>query len=315
MPETWDDKGDYLHNSRSLYHNADYWEFLVRGVWRLDREPCRVADFGCGCGYCGLMLLPLLAPGSRYTGFDLSAPLLADARRTFAGRLDTARFVRGDVHHAPFPDDTFDVAISHAVLMHVPDAGAALREMIRVTRPGGLVITCDANRNAASAALHIHETDEQEQTPLELFQTMNAHVRRETAVDYNLGLRMPVLMHRQGLENVQARVSDAVRLLFPPVGGEEKERLFDALCADGLGYQPTEEEAIRRWRESLVARGVAPEAAAREVERELERDFLHRGREYHTVYTGLLSFSFGTVKGSQDSMPRTWNPAGGGCDA
>ena len=178
-----------------------------------------------------------------------------------------------------------------------------------------LVITSDANRNAASAALHIHEPDEQEQTPLELFQTMNAHVRRETAVDYNLGLRMPVLMHRQGLENVQARVSDAVRLLFPPVGGEEKERLFDALCADGLGYQPTEEEAIRRWRESLVARGVAPEAAAREVERELERDFLHRGREYHTGYTGLLSFSFVTVNGSQDSMPRTWNPAGGGCDA
>ena len=45
MSENWDSKFEYLHGSRSLYHNQDYWEFLVRTVWRLHEKPQRVADF------------------------------------------------------------------------------------------------------------------------------------------------------------------------------------------------------------------------------------------------------------------------------
>lgn len=45
----------------------------------------------------------------------------------------------GDVGELPFDDDSFDVSFTQAVLMHVPDPLGTLREMLRVTRPGGIV--------------------------------------------------------------------------------------------------------------------------------------------------------------------------------
>ena len=70
----WDDKYDLLSATRPLYHNPDYWRFLVRDVWRLDDRPRSFVDFGCGYGWAGLFLMPLLASGSDYTGLDWTAP-------------------------------------------------------------------------------------------------------------------------------------------------------------------------------------------------------------------------------------------------
>jgi SAM-dependent methyltransferase len=49
--------------------------------------------------------------------------------------------VYGDIHSLPFKDGAFDVVHSQAVFEHVADPFAAARELLRVTRPGGLVLT------------------------------------------------------------------------------------------------------------------------------------------------------------------------------
>jgi SAM-dependent methyltransferase len=296
LSDTWDDKADLLSAWRSMDHNADYWRFLVRDVWRLDRAPVRVADFGCGYGWAGLFLLPMLAPGSEYTGLDQSQPLLDKGRERFAAAGLRATFAQGDATQTSFSDDQFDVAIAHALTMHLPAAEEALAEMIRVTREGGLVITCDASRNAINALIHVHETDEQEHTPLSLFQRMNAHTRRRSGVDYNIGMKMPVLMHKAGLQDVGARVSDAVRLSFPPLDTPEKERVFEAICDAGMGVVPSDEESFRRTVAHLVDRGLTEDEAAGELRREMQNDYRHKGRDYHIVQPGLMTISFGTVR-------------------
>jgi SAM-dependent methyltransferase len=295
MPESWEDRFESLRASRVLMHNADYLEFLVSKVWRIDRQPQKIVEFGCGYGRFASMLLPLVASGSSYAGFDSAAALVSRGKEIFAGSPYPTSFVRGEVHDAPLRDALFDVTIAHLVLMHVPDPERVLREMIRVTRPGGLLITCDANRNGNNALLHIEESNEQETLHLEVFQAVNRSIRRDTGVDYNIGMKTPVLMHRMGLENVQARVSDSVVLLFPPMDTPEKEQIFRAMCSEGLGYQPTDEAEIDRWRQKLIERGVLPETADKEMKRELERDFLHKGKQYHTVSACAFTFSFGTV--------------------
>jgi SAM-dependent methyltransferase len=295
MPESWEDRFESLRASRVLMHNADYLEFLVSKVWRIDRHPLKIAEFGCGYGRFASMLLPLVASGSSYTGFDSAAALVSKGKEIFAESPYTISFVRGDVHHAPLRSGYFDVTIAHLVLMHSPDPERALREMIRVTRPGGMLITCDANRNGNNALLHIDETNEQENSHPELFQAVNRSIRRDSGVDYNIGMKMPVLMRRLGLENVQARMSDSVVLLFPPMDTPEKEQIFRALCSEGLGYQPTDEAEIERWCQAVSARGVSHETADREIKRELERDFLHRGMNYHTVSACAFTFTFGSV--------------------
>jgi len=277
-----------------MYHNQDYWRFLVRDVWRIDQRPTRLADFGCGYGWMGLFLLPMLAPGSEYVGLDRSEPLLARGRALFADLPYAAQLLQADASTTGLPDGQFDVTIAHALLTHLPRPAEALAEMIRVTRDGGLVITCDASHNAINALLHVHETDEQEKTPLALWQAMNAHVRHETGMDRNIGMKTPVLMRQAGLRDVQARVSDAVRLSFPPLDTPEKERLFGAICDDGLAG-PADEAAFEHVLAALTARGVAAADAAAELRREMANDYRRRGRDFHIVQPGLMTISFGTV--------------------
>jgi len=295
VTEGWDDKHDLLSATRPLYHNEDYWRFLVRDVWRIAEGPRRVVDFGCGFGWAGQFLMPMLATGSDYTGLDRSRPLIERGRAMFAERPHDRRFVLGEATSAPFGDDQFDVAFAHALLMHLPDPGAALAEMIRVTRDGGLVVTCDASHNAINALLHVHETDEQEKTPLSLFQAMNADLRRRTGVDHNIGMKTPVLMHKAGLRDVQARVSDAVRLSFPPLDTPEKERLFSAICDDGLAAPPMDDDHFERSVSAMMARGASRAAAEAELRREMSNDYRNLGRRCHIVQPGLITISSGVV--------------------
>jgi len=289
----WDEQVEYLRRTaKRAPHNPDYLRFLVRDVWGLDR-PCSVVDLGCGIGGHGLWLLPLLAEGSSYVGVDSSTPLLAEARRTYAGLPYAAEFVRADVHDVPIADSSFDIAWTHAVLMHVQDPGRVVDEMIRLTRSDGMVITCEANRNGHTALLHIDETAEQERCPLSLYQTVNRTIRERTGVDYNIGMKMPVLLHGKGLRDIGCRISDRVDCLLPPFDGE-MEAFRKNMCRSGFG--PLDQEKKNAWRDHMTRWGVPEEDADAEIDRYEETDFAAKGQTYHTVYPHVLSFCWGRVE-------------------
>lgn len=292
--ENWDNQADYLRRSRFLYLNDDYLEFLVRKVWKLD-SPCRIADFGCGLGYMGTKLLPLLPQGSSYTGIDKSGPLLVEAERIFSSLSWECRFIRSEVYSVPLEDSSYDVAVSHAVLMHLERAPDALKEMIRVTRDGGTVITCDANRNAHSALFYTDGINIQENIPLSLGQQMNRDIREKTGIDYNIGIKTPVLMDKAGLKNIGCRISDSIAYLFPSMETEKKKRLHEALCKEGLALPEDFDDRKQAWIDRLSGYGVSREDIERQLANELEMDFRHRGQEYYTAFPGLMTWSYGTV--------------------
>lgn len=104
-----------------------------------------VLDIGCGPGTITADLAALV-PGGRVTGIDRAPEILDQARATAAERgLDHTDFAVGDVQELAYPDGSFDVVHAHQVLQHVGDPVRALREMRRVTRPGGLVAVRDAD--------------------------------------------------------------------------------------------------------------------------------------------------------------------------
>jgi len=288
--DEWDDKSQYLADSWILTHNHDYLAFLVEKVWNLNK-PCDVRF--------GMKLMPLLPQGSTYRGFDQSEELIQKAREVWKDCPIQYEFSVGSVFDAPYGNSRFDLAVSHTVLMHIPDPEKAIQEMIRVTRDGGLIITCDANRNAHNALFHVHETEEQDEVPLGLFQTMNREIRRRTGVDHNIGAKTPVLMHKAGLKNVGARVTDSVRLLFPPVDSEYDKALHSAMCREGYGPPVPDSVGREKWVEGMAQWGITRSDAEREIDRELSRDFPNKAAGYHTVYTPLLTFSFGTVEGKE----------------
>lgn len=103
-----------------------------------------VLDLGCGAGFDALIAAQLVGPAGHVVGVDLSPEMraVAEAGRSEAG-LPQVEFRVGSVEALPFPDASFDVALSNGVLNLIPDKPAALREVFRVLRPGGRLQACD----------------------------------------------------------------------------------------------------------------------------------------------------------------------------
>ncbi len=101
------------------------------------RPGMRALDVGCGPGALLAELVARLGADS-VAGVDTSESFVAAARERHPGvevRLAPAE-------RLPFPDDVFDVALAQLVVHFMADPVAGLREMARVTRPGGTVVAC-----------------------------------------------------------------------------------------------------------------------------------------------------------------------------
>jgi SAM-dependent methyltransferase len=103
----------------------------------------QVLDVGCGPGTITAGLADRV-PRGQVTGIDPSAEVIAQALEVIGDRGNLA-FTTGDVYALDYPDAHFDVIFAHQVLQHIGDPVAALREMRRVTRPGGLVAVRDGD--------------------------------------------------------------------------------------------------------------------------------------------------------------------------
>jgi SAM-dependent methyltransferase len=153
------------------------------------RPGLDLVDVGCGPGTITTGLATAVAPG-RVWAFDRDPEAVAEARR----RLPDATVAVADAAALPLPDDAADIAWSHALLEHVADPVAALREMGRVVRPGGVVVAVSPDWGgfllappdpAAEAALAAYER----------IQTANGG-------DVHAGRRLGAWMRAAGLERV-----------------------------------------------------------------------------------------------------------------
>ena len=112
---------------------------LQRAAGELAGDPCArpvALDLGCGSGNVTRHLLDL---GMEVIAADVSPEFLADVERRFGptGRVTTLQVSGLDL--APLPDRSVDMVCAYSVLHHIPDYVAAVSEMCRVTRPGGIV--------------------------------------------------------------------------------------------------------------------------------------------------------------------------------
>jgi len=103
-------------------------------------------DVGCGPATLTADLAGRVAPG-RVVGVDTADEVLAEARRTVSS-VSNVQVALGDVYHLDYGNGSFDVVHAHQLLQHLTDPVAALKEMARVCRSGGLVAVRDADYQA-----------------------------------------------------------------------------------------------------------------------------------------------------------------------
>lgn len=126
------------HLSRTVDNSAAYLAGYL--------EPgSHVLDVGCGPGTITVDIGARVAPG-RVLGIDNSLSPL-DGARELAAQVgaENVTFAVADVYALDAADDSFDIVHAHQVLQHLGDPVAALREMLRVCRPGGVVAARDAD--------------------------------------------------------------------------------------------------------------------------------------------------------------------------
>lgn len=101
-----------------------------------------VLEVGCGLGDDAVRMAARVGPDGQVVGVDASMKLIARA----VARLPTdlpVRFVRADARRLPFRPDSFDRCRVDRTLQHIADPGQAIRELVRVIKPGGLMLAYD----------------------------------------------------------------------------------------------------------------------------------------------------------------------------
>src|SRR5215469_2278699 len=129
------DRYDLLNDTLSLGMDRRWRRVVARAVGAGPGQL--VLDLAAGTGTSSRSFT---SAGARCVACDFSFGMLSvGARRTFA----PVSFVAGDALALPFADGTFDAVTISFGLRNVADTGQALRELLRVTRPGGRLVICE----------------------------------------------------------------------------------------------------------------------------------------------------------------------------
>jgi ubiquinone/menaquinone biosynthesis C-methylase UbiE len=131
-------------DAASSYNRTGPSFFTQFGARLVEQMPlisgARVLDIATGSGAVALPAAHRVGPEGRLTGIDLSGAILQEAKRAVhAEGLLNVELRKMDAEHLEFPDQTFDFVTCAFSLFFIPDMEAALREIYRVTKPGGYI--------------------------------------------------------------------------------------------------------------------------------------------------------------------------------
>ncbi|NYI69881.1 SAM-dependent methyltransferase [Naumannella cuiyingiana] len=184
----------YTHGHHETVLRSHRWRTAENSVGHLlDRlDPSmRLLDIGSGPGTITADLADRVAS---VTAVEVSESALDLTRRTFAERGLAGEFVVSDAQDLDLPDDAFDVVHAHQLLHHLPDPVAALREMGRVCRPGGIIAVREVDYHGW--------TWFPELPGLDAWQDLFQAVARRNGSEPDAGRRLLAWAHGAGLSEV-----------------------------------------------------------------------------------------------------------------
>lgn len=234
----------YLNDARDLWWNADFLALLARRSGL--QTARRVLDVGAGKGHWTRTIASLLSPGASVTGLEREAVWVEAARSGPPSKDITLRFDVGTAEALPYANDTFDVVTCQTVLIHVPDPRAVVEEMLRVLRPGGVLLLVEPNNLAESVARLVSEPDFDVEDVVACFrlQAVAEKGKHVLGLGYNsLGEGLVGLVDRQHVTDVEVWNNDRCTVFLPGVAHQERPEVLDErrlLDAGAVGW-PLEE--------------------------------------------------------------------------
>ena len=210
----------------------------------------RLLDIGCGPGTITTGLARAVAPGETI-GIDLVPAVLDEAREHAESTgVTNARFEEASVYALPYDDGAFDAVHAHQVMQHLGRPVDALREALRVLRPGGVIGIRDSDYATMIHSPHYPELDRW----LELYHA----VTKRNGVEADAGRNVPAWLRAAGCDDIAVTGSGVVFATREEVlnwGDSWAQRIVEsAVAAQALEYglaTRADLEAIsdgwRRW--------------------------------------------------------------------
>ncbi len=215
----------------------------------LDRVPAaagaQAVDLGCGPRGALEVLSQRVGPAGRVVGLDVEPAHVELARQLVRERkLDNVLVSQGDARRSGLPPDSFDLVHARLVLVTIPEPEAVMEEMVRLTKPGGWIVSLEAD-----AEISILEPPD---PAWERLQEIFKATWSADGAEFRMGRLMPGLFRRAGLVQIGVEVRGDV----VPAGHTRRT------------VRP---DLVRAMRPKILARGIATETELEDVDRHVRR--------------------------------------------
>ncbi len=201
--------------------------------WRL-RDAASLADIGCGLCHWSRLLYPYLRTPARFAGIDREPRWVAEAPDQFRKAFPHAApalfdFAQGDATRLPLADASFDVVTSQTVLMHLDRPLDALREMLRVLKPGGLLVCVEPNNLWNCVAFTSETADEPVEAITQRYEFQLRAQRGRAAAglgNHGIGDLLPGYFAQLGLAEIAVHLSDKANPVYPPYASPDQRAIL-----------------------------------------------------------------------------------------
>lgn len=188
----------------------------------------RCLEVGPGAWSIMTWMSEMVGPTGQVVAVDLDTKFLSDEDRP------NVSVVRADIRMAQLPQESFDVVHARYVLIHLADYEVALTKMLGCLKPGGWLVLEEPDFSASRGIVG----EEQELASVRKVNQAIEQMYATLRMDYALGLKLPRLMQRHGLQDLIVE-NDA------------------PLCAGGSGMATVMKMSAEQLQEKYLATGVA----------------------------------------------------------
>ena len=266
-------------------------------------------DIGCGLGYLGWTFWSHFGGGSTYVGIDCSLKLLREAEEMQPEWSEGGNtcFVNGSAYNFPLPDECSDWTMCQTLLMHLEFPLDALTEMIRITKPGGVIMCMEPDNISSSLSMPFSSVDSPSiKEKLEQFkmQMIWAEGRKKLGKgDWGIGAKVPKMMADLGLINIDALYNDSSRFVHPPYETEVQKYGIEIMRKSIKEKDENTKKLLRKeFRECFLAGGGSLSTFYRyiksgEAKREQYEALILDQLENNTFYGGISGSNFFCIRG------------------
>lgn len=217
---------DFFGAYRDFWWNESFLKLLARRL-QLNTHQ-HVLDVGCGQCHWSRLLAGYFSKTTKIVGVDNDRKW-SKGEDDIKGHFDEIgiefELKKGDAHHLPFEDNSFDLVTCQTLLIHVENPNLVISEMKRVLKPGGTILCVEPNNLVQSLTKSSISVDDPVQEVLDHVKYAVLFERGKKKLglgDNSLGDLVPGYLAKVGFENVEVRLSDKAIPMYPPYNTKEQ---------------------------------------------------------------------------------------------